>query len=913
MEAQTLLTQLGYNPGPIDGLYGGKTRRAIEAFQREQGLVPDGQTSYELIASLQLAASKALSAIVFTLDGIDLLTSLTGIKETRPGGSTISYLEPRIEEVWQLPENDVHSLPWTGRTADTALAVEQAKGFITLLVRKASNDQKPFVIVGHSWGSVLAYRALVELSKEGKIKQGDIDQLITFGSPLFEEIRTVRQFARRKARWIDAAPASLTVPKWQNFYTEDDCLGGGVSEAGVDQHELPTPETSCGNAHNAYHEDALLLRKIGKELRVALAPPTPQVATALTSGSPDSTQPQPSVTQQPLYGQKTVSPTQTPLTTEHTSAATPTCAVERSKHAPETKTSGDYERGLELFQQADYAGAYKIWLPLAKNGDARAQTMIGELYKNSWGVAFNVREAERWHLMAAEQGYPEGQYNLGNLYVEGWGIKDCNKGMAWLRKAANQGYSRAQLLLAYIYDSGQNSQWMCVPRNAVETYMWASLAAASDDSEIAQRAQGFLGNSELSGRMTPTQIAQAKEKARLLQQKIAQTQTVQAQGAPSPGQSDFYWGMTAYNSKDYGTAFQIFEPLAYAGGACAQHMLGFFYDKGFGVSAVEVKAREWYQKAAAQGDAEAAQRLAVLNRRQMISAAPSSVSPAPVRLVKGNILVSFRTMEELPDGCRTEIKITDKTNRGIKRMYIPTGIIEHGPGHERTLGNPWFHFKNNVTVRKTRVGSTCKGIQALIFKKLWREPRNPDYKGGYIPLYNCQFYSRRSGKGLECGQFGVDPRSPLPVRFDGIVPQTAEQAPPSQQAALPTQPTPRTLAHYGLTLSEITPALRHQFQFNEDVEGVVVTNVREGSEADQRQIASWRPGVVIMEVDQQEVNTPQEVADLIQTAIDDERVCFSILLVGHMEGTVFTFQNAPLYYHSGWTTRTECPLPPWLR
>lgn len=629
-EAQTLLTQLGYNPGPVDGLYGGKTRQAIEAFQRKEGFVPDGQISDSLVSNLRVAASETLSAIVFTLDGIDWLSAVFPLLGARPGGATISYLEPRIEEVWQLPDGDVISFPWTGRFADTALAVEQAKGFITLLVRKASNAQKPLVIVGHSWGSVLAYRALVELSKEGKIKQGDVDQLITMGSPLFEENSDVRDFARPRAGWIGAAPTGLTVRQWQNFYTEHDCLGGGVPEAGVEHHNLPTSETKCLKAHNAYFKEDNLLKFIDQYVkrglrtreqimagREKLLSPAPQVAAAPTI-APEQT----------LPGQQTVAPTQAALTTEETSAATPACAVERSKHVPEAKASGDYERGLELYKQANYAAAYKLWLPLANNGDARAQTMIGVLYKNAWGVEFNAREAERWHLMAAKQGYPEGQYNLGDLYVGGWGVQDCNKGMAWLRKAANQGHSKAQLLLAYIYDSGQTSQWMCVPRNAVETYMWASLAATASDREVAERAKGLIKYWQQRD-ITPAQIVQAKEQARVLQQKIAQTQPTQAAAAPSSGQSDFYWAMTAYNSKDYTTAFNVLKPLANSGDACAQHMLGFFYEKGLGVSADEAKARDWYQKAAAQGDAEAAQRLSVLSRRQIAATGRAAQEESP--------------------------------------------------------------------------------------------------------------------------------------------------------------------------------------------------------------------------------------------------------------------------------------------
>lgn len=37
VEIQRLLTELGYKPGPVDGIYGGKTRRAIRAWQVKTG------------------------------------------------------------------------------------------------------------------------------------------------------------------------------------------------------------------------------------------------------------------------------------------------------------------------------------------------------------------------------------------------------------------------------------------------------------------------------------------------------------------------------------------------------------------------------------------------------------------------------------------------------------------------------------------------------------------------------------------------------------------------------------------------------------------------------------------------------------------------------------------------------------
>lgn len=41
-ELQTLLRNAGFDPGPIDGIFGTRTQAAVIAFQRSRGLVPDG-------------------------------------------------------------------------------------------------------------------------------------------------------------------------------------------------------------------------------------------------------------------------------------------------------------------------------------------------------------------------------------------------------------------------------------------------------------------------------------------------------------------------------------------------------------------------------------------------------------------------------------------------------------------------------------------------------------------------------------------------------------------------------------------------------------------------------------------------------------------------------------------------------
>ena len=52
-DVQSGLRQLGYDPGPIDGNYGPKTKAAIERYQADNGLLTDGIVSAELSAHIR--------------------------------------------------------------------------------------------------------------------------------------------------------------------------------------------------------------------------------------------------------------------------------------------------------------------------------------------------------------------------------------------------------------------------------------------------------------------------------------------------------------------------------------------------------------------------------------------------------------------------------------------------------------------------------------------------------------------------------------------------------------------------------------------------------------------------------------------------------------------------------------------
>ena len=64
----------------------------------------------------------------------------------------------------------------------------------------------------------------------------------------------------------------------------------------------------------------------------------------------------------------------------------------------------DLQDGSDAYKKQDYKTAYKLFLPLAEQGDAKAQYGLGVMYKNGQGVPQDYKEAFKLWLSLAKQG-----------------------------------------------------------------------------------------------------------------------------------------------------------------------------------------------------------------------------------------------------------------------------------------------------------------------------------------------------------------------------------------------------------------------------------------------------------------------------------------------------------------------------
>jgi serine protease Do len=97
------------------------------------------------------------------------------------------------------------------------------------------------------------------------------------------------------------------------------------------------------------------------------------------------------------------------------------------------------------------------------------------------------------------------------------------------------------------------------------------------------------------------------------------------------------------------------------------------------------------------------------------------------------------------------------------------------------------------------------------------------------------------------------------------------------QSQSPTPPADNAAQMFGLSLSSITDEARKTFSIDGSVEGVLVTAVEPGSEADEKSV---KPGEVIVQVSQADVTEPNQVIAKIAQLKSEGRRTVMLLVSG---------------------------------
>jgi TPR repeat protein len=66
--------------------------------------------------------------------------------------------------------------------------------------------------------------------------------------------------------------------------------------------------------------------------------------------------------------------------------------------------AGPWEDGMAAYNRGDYTPAIRLFRPLAQQGNAKAQNVLGVMFRKGEGVARNSVRAHMWFSFAAARG-----------------------------------------------------------------------------------------------------------------------------------------------------------------------------------------------------------------------------------------------------------------------------------------------------------------------------------------------------------------------------------------------------------------------------------------------------------------------------------------------------------------------------
>jgi len=134
-------------------------------------------------------------------------------------------------------------------------------------------------------------------------------------------------------------------------------------------------------------------------------------------------------------------------------------------------------------------------LAAANAGEVDSQLRVASAYAKGNGVSQDYNQAASWLKKAADEGWTRADYILGIYYHRGLGVpQDDSQAVLWYRKAADHGDADAEYALGLHYENGEGVQV-----NFAQAADWYRKAAEQDNGQ----AQFHLGQFYENGQGVP--------------------------------------------------------------------------------------------------------------------------------------------------------------------------------------------------------------------------------------------------------------------------------------------------------------------------------------------------------------------------------------------------------------------------
>ena len=251
--------------------------------------------------------------------------------------------------------------------------------------------------------------------------------------------------------------------------------------------------------------------------------------------------------------------------------------------------------GVEI----DYRAARKYLTRAEKKGNVHALERLGYLYQNGYGVRRNYAIAVSKYKAAATNGNSAAMVALGMMLESGVGVAaDMDKAISWYRAAVSNGSAAAQRKMAQFLFAGK-----AVEKDEVEAVKLARLAANQGDAD----AIAILGRAYENGSGIAADAAKAEELYRKSVEGGSALGRVYLTELESEAQ--YRNGVRCLEGtdgeQDFVAAKQWFEKAAGQGNARAMEQLGLILERGLGCPVDVLSAKSWYEKAESLGDVAA--------------------------------------------------------------------------------------------------------------------------------------------------------------------------------------------------------------------------------------------------------------------------------------------------------------------